>query len=127
MRATYHIAVLALLGATTVGGIGGGEARSEAAAMAATASPTPTAGSQLISTSLTAPLSIGTAGGGEAGSTQQAVDTEPRATVLAPRNATPKRWVQNFKTTELFDGADATARSLGTAAQFSTFELLEDA
>ena len=125
MRATYHIAVLALLGATTVGGFGGGEARSEVAAAAAP-SATPTAQSQLISTSLTAPLSIGAATGGDAGTVQQAAAAEPPPTVLAPRAATPARWVQNFEVTELFDGPDGNARGLGTASQFSTFELLED-
>lgn len=124
MRATYHLAVLALLGATTFGGLDVG--RSETAAAAAP-SPTPTIQSQLISTSLTAPLSIGSAGGGETGTVQQAV-AQVAATdaPAAPASSAPARWVQNFKSTELFDGPDGNARSLGTAAQFSTFELIDD-
>ena len=46
------------------------------------------------------------------------------AAPLAPPG--PRRWVQNFKPTELFDGPNPGARGLDTAAQFSTFELLED-
>ena len=123
MRATYHIAVLALLGATTVGGIDSGEARSEPVAAA---SPTPTAQSQLITASLTAPLSIGSAVGSDAGTVQQAVATEPPAPIAGVETARAARWVQNFKTTELFDGPDAKARSLGTAVQFSTCELIDE-
>lgn len=126
MRATYHLAVLALLGATTFGGLDVGRPD---AASAAAPSPTPTAQSQLISTSLTAPLSIGSAGGGQAVTVQQAV-TQVAATdgadAPAPVSPAPARWVQNFKSTELFDGPDRNARSLGTAAQFSTFELVDD-
>jgi hypothetical protein len=122
MRATYHLAVLALLVATTVGGFG---SQSESrAATAASAAPSPTPAGAVIAPSLTSPLSLGGASGGDTQAAQAAGQAAPEASVARPMPT--RRWVQNFRPTELFDGPAATARSLGTAAQFSTFELVED-
>jgi len=48
------------------------------------------------------------------------------AQIEAAAPAEPARqWVQNFRPTEIFDGPGTQAKSLGTVAQFSTYQLVE--
>lgn len=124
MRATYHVAVLALVGATTIAPFGG-DGRSHAAAVAAaTASPAPAQG-QIFSPTLSTPFSPAPTTGGAPPVARPAGTTTAAAAPIAVA-AGPRRWVQNFKPTELYDGPDSAARGIGTASQFSTFELVED-
>jgi hypothetical protein len=140
MRVTHHLAVLGLLGVMTLSGIG---ARwvddppplvptvmaAQPAAPALAASPAP-----LISAPSSNVVGSLTADGGTSVQPALAAPASPTPTAGAPLSAVripqlppepERRWVQNFRTTELFDGPDADATSLGPFSQFTTLELVE--
>lgn len=125
MRVTHHLAVLGLLGVMTLSGVGARWVDAPIPVVMAAPSPSP-----VISASSSTMMSSMTASGGASAppalsasptpSAPVAAATVPQAPVLPDR-----QWVQNFRTTELFDGPDASAASLGPFSQFTTLELLE--
>jgi D-alanyl-D-alanine carboxypeptidase len=126
MRATFHLALLLLLGAMTLTNLGarwGGEPASPAlAAPVAAATPAAPAGS-IVSSLTNPPTASGLIVGAAAETNPNPEPQAPPAVVLPPRPT--RQWIQNFRPTELFDGPGPDAASLGTASQFRTFELLE--
>jgi hypothetical protein len=123
MRVTHHLAVLGLLGITTLSGVGARWVDEPISVVMAAPSPVPVIGAPTSSTLST----LGASGGV---GTPPAVSASPSPQVAAGSPPllpveTARRWVQNFRTTELFDGPDANATSLGPFSQFTTLELLE--
>jgi hypothetical protein len=124
MRVTHHLAVLGLLGAMTLSGLG---ARWDPAATPiAMAAPSPVPVVSASAASVAASLA---ASGGSSGSLQAPGSPSGDGAGVAAAPAVPPepvhQWVQNFRATELYEGPDPSAASLGTAAQFTTFELVE--
>jgi hypothetical protein len=129
MRVTHHLAVLGLLGAMTLSGLGVRWDEQSTPVVMAAPSPTAVEGPALY---IAAPnvVSAASASGGSGGQ-PFAVAPSPTpassnvAVVPLPAPESARTWVQNFKATDLFDGPDLQAASLGSAPQFSTFELVE--
>jgi D-alanyl-D-alanine carboxypeptidase len=132
MRVTHHLAVLALLAVMTLSGLGAGWEKSTPVVLAA-ASPAPVVNTlkpsvvqatppAIVNSLSTSPSSIGD-------SRQVAptpTSTAPIAVSAQSAPAQPARsWVQNFRAVDLFDGPEPQATRIGTASQFSTFELVE--
>jgi hypothetical protein len=132
MRVTHHLAVLALLAVMTLSGLGAGWEKSTPVVLAA-ASPAPVVNTlkpsvvqatppAIVNSLSTSPSSIGD-------SRQVAptpTSTAPIAVSAQSAPAQPARsWVQNFRSADLFDGPGPQATRIGTASQFSTFELVE--
>lgn len=127
MRVTHHLAVLTLLGVTTLSGVGGRWSSADPGVALAAPSPVPIeapSGGSAASSGGSIVSSL-TNGGGIGLPTLAAPSqsTTPAAALAPPER--PRQWVQNFKPTELFAGPDQQAVSLGVAPQFSTFELVE--
>ena len=133
MRVTHHLAVLALLAVMTVSGLGARWNELSTPVVLAAASPAPLLNSSapgivnstapsIVNSLSTAPSSAGISNQTPAMSTPAAV-----AAASAPISPaqTARTWVQNFKATDLFDGPGPQANRIGTAAQFTTFELVE--
>ncbi|MGE3908189.1 MAG: D-alanyl-D-alanine carboxypeptidase family protein [Chloroflexota bacterium] len=127
MRVTHHLAVLGLLGAMTLSGIGARWVDEPTAVVMAAPSPSP-----VVSASSTNIVSSLTASGGTGGGTLPFVMGSPAPTGVVstvpplPSLAEPARqWIQNFRATELFDGPGPSATSLGMLPQFTTLELVE--
>lgn len=121
MRATYHFAMLILLGVMTLGGVGARwEAEATPAVLAAAATAVPTQVPDPVISTLaneTKPSTI------VAPTTAIPTPTAPGISAAPPAPAA--QWVQNFKPTELFAGPDAGATSLGMAPQFRTFQVVD--
>ncbi|MBA2450833.1 MAG: D-alanyl-D-alanine carboxypeptidase [Chloroflexi bacterium] len=122
MRATFHLGVLVLLGVMTLGGLGakiGWEAvRAESSIPDVGAAPKAAAAGG-------GPAPSGPArpaGGPAIESTRAQVLPAP---ALAPAKRPPRRWVQNFRPSELFAGPERGAARLGAVGQFTTYELVE--
>jgi len=122
MRATFHLSVLVLLAVMTLGGLGakiGWEAvRAESSIPDVGAGPKVAAASGGPSPS--GPARVAT--GPPIESSQAQV---PSAPVAAPAKRPSRRWVQNFKPSELFAGPERGAASLGAIGQFATYELVD--
>src|SRR5262245_10670407 len=118
MRVTHHLAVLGLLGAMTLTGVGARWDDSATTVVLAAPSPAPVIGAggsgTLSPFTVNQPVPVS--------ATPTAQPTSLAVTPPAPTNRT---WVQNFKATDLFDGPGPQAVRLRSAAQFSTFELVE--
>ena len=119
MRATYHLAVLVLLAVMTLGGVGARwnpDVRPAVAGRPATVSssiPTLLAGTGMLAA-------------GQPAVNQATAPEQPALPAVGdPPKAPPPRWVQNFRATELFAGPEPNAASLGPAAQFTTFQLVD--
>jgi D-alanyl-D-alanine carboxypeptidase len=119
MRVTHHLAVLGLLGAMTLTGVGARWGESTTTVVLAAPSPVPVIGSGGSGT--LSPFTVGQP------VPLSATPTAPPTVVgVAPSAQQANRtWVQNFKATDLFDGPGPQAVRLRSAAQFSTFELVE--
>jgi hypothetical protein len=119
MRVTHHLAVLGLLGAMTLTNLGARwEETTTTVVVAAAPSPAPVFGG---SGGLGAPFTSVSAAPAAAPSPTVAV-----AAAAVAKPPTPTRnWVQNFRVSDLYDGPGPEAARLGSAAQFSTFELVE--
>jgi D-alanyl-D-alanine carboxypeptidase len=132
MRVTHHLAVLALLAVMTLSGLGAGWEKSTPVVLAA-ASPAPVVNTlkpsvvqatppAIVNSLSTTPSSIGPS---------RQVAPTPMATApiaVSAQSAPPqpaRSWVQNFRSADLFDGPGPQATRIGTASQFSTFELVE--
>jgi D-alanyl-D-alanine carboxypeptidase len=119
MRVTHHLAVLGLLGAMTLTGVGARWDDSATTVVLAAPSPAPVIGAggsgTLSPFTVSQPVPIS--------ASPTALPT-PVAAALPPALSN-RTWVQNFKSTDLFDGPGPQAVRLRSAAQFSTFELLE--
>ncbi len=121
MRATYHFAMLILLGVMTLSGVGARwQPTSTPPVLAAGPTVVPARAPETVISTLanqSAPSNI---------VVPATVSPTPTLPAIAAAPASPPtRWVQNFRPTELFDGPGASAASLGTAAQFRTFQLVE--
>jgi hypothetical protein len=133
MRVTHHLAVLALLAVMTLSGLGSRWNESTSVVLAAATTPVPAvapsapgivspAAPAVVNSLSTSPAPRGTTNQ-EAGS-----PTPARTLAASPPIALPqvtRTWVQNFKATDLYDGPGPEANTLGSAPQFSTFELVE--
>ena len=120
MRATHHLAILLLLAAMTLGGVGA-RWHLEARAVASSASP------GLAPSSVPSVLAGTGVPTGMVAAVNPAPAPEPQvppAIAEAPKPPPPS-WVQNFRVTELFAGPEPNAARLGPAAQFSSFRLIE--
>src|SRR5581483_6557254 len=135
MRATYHVAMLILLGVMTLSGVGARwqpDPTPPVLAAAATSVPLPTP-STVISSLTNQPAltnQIPPASSGPSTSAPAPAAAPPTSVAAAPGVPAPPgmpaaRWVQNFKATELFDGPGTGAASLGMAPQFRTFRVVE--
>ncbi|MCC6179980.1 MAG: D-alanyl-D-alanine carboxypeptidase [Chloroflexi bacterium] len=132
MRTTNHLAVLLLLGATTLSGVGARWSVADAAASRPTPSPSPAVGTSLGSggfmDAIAAPAPPAVRQSGPTNGT-----TPPTPTVsaqvarawVAPQPPPERQWVQNFRPTEAFDGSGPSATSLGQLAQWTTLALVE--
>jgi hypothetical protein len=126
MRATYHVAMLILLAGMTLSGVGARwqpELAPAVLAASATAVPTHTPESvvsalanQTTPSNIVAPAAVVP--------TAAAPAAAPSTIAAAPPKPAAQ-WVENFKATELYDGPGGGAASLGTAAQFRTFQIVE--
>lgn len=127
MRLTHHLAVLGLLGTMTLSSLGARWGEPTASVALAAPSPTPIIFGVTQSSVVTAPgvVQSMTQSGGTGGAPVVAAPSPTAAAAAAPEIT--HNWVQNFRPTEIFDGPDGQARSLGTVAQFTTFDLLEQA
>jgi hypothetical protein len=133
MRVTHHLAVLALLAVMTLSGLGIGWRESTTPVVLAAASPAPVVNTfspsivqatppAIVNSLSTTPSSIGPS--------RQVAPTPPATAPIAvsAQSAPPqaaRSWVQNFRSADLFDGPGPQASRIGTASQFSTFELVE--
>ncbi len=126
MRVTHHLAVLGLIGGLILSGLGARWNDTSTPVVMAAPSPSPVV---VPAISIVAPNVVSaTAAGGVGGQPIAAAPSPTLSSVAAvppPAPRPARNWVQNFKPTELYDGPDAQAASLGTASQFSTFELVE--
>ncbi len=131
-RATYHLGVLGLVGAMTLGGLG---ARWNPDALRSGGSSNGASSTARLNVPAVSPVAAASTDVGV--SQPSANDRWASATTgsqqapligpsrpLQPRRV-PARWVQNFRPTELFVAPESGAGSLGQAAQFTTFQLLE--
>jgi hypothetical protein len=128
MRLTHHLAVLGLLGVMTLTGLGARWGDPAASVAMAAPSPTPIIFGVTQSSVVTAApgvVSSMTQSGGTGAAPVVAAPSPTAAVAAAPAPDVKHSWVQNFRPTEIFDGPDAQARSLGTIPQFTTFDLLE--
>jgi len=122
MRATYHFAVLILLGVMTLSGVGARwQVETVSSAMAA---PAVTPASSKPAETIVSSLANQVDPAGIVVSATATPTLAAPASVAAPPKPEP-RWVQNFRATDLFDGPGRDAATLGTAAQFRTFQLVE--
>jgi hypothetical protein len=119
MRAARHLSILILLGIVTVGGVG---ARwdPEATPPSVLAQAAPGLAGGLVAQPSVA---VAVAAAAAAPAEQQPPLVSPAAPSVVPTPA--RRWVQNFRPTPLFAGPEPSAATLGQAAQFGTYEVVE--
>ena len=124
MRVTHHLAVLALLAVMTLSGLG---ARWYEPTMSVVLAASPVPVLNAAAPGIVNSLSTSPASGGV--SNQVVTTTAPAASAVATGPSSPaqttRNWVQNFKSTDLYDGPGPEANRIGSAPQFSTFEVVE--
>jgi hypothetical protein len=133
MRVTHHLAVLALLAVMTLSGLGSSGNESTSVVLAASTTPVPVvapsapgivgpAAPAVVNSLSTSPAPVRTFNQTATGPTP--ASARSASPPIAPPQVT-RSWVQNFKSTDLYDGPGPEANKLGSAPQFSTFELVE--
>jgi hypothetical protein len=133
MRVTHHLAVLALLAVMSLSGLGSRWNESPSVVLAAATTPVPVvapsapgivvpAAPAVVNSLSTSPASVGT-------TNQTAGSPTPAGALSASAPPSPpqvtRTWVQNFRSIDLYDGPNPEANKIGSAPQFSTFELVE--
>ena len=117
-RAPYHLGLLVVLGLLLGAALAQcGQQSSRGSASTAGASQTPSGAAPALgssgATNPARPAPVLAAA--------QSSDQQPRL----PPKPTAARWVQNFRSTELFAGPGTDAASLGVVTQFNTYQLVE--
>jgi len=131
MRVTHHLAVLALLAAMTLSGLGARWGEPATSVVLAASSPVPIVSAEapgIVNPSAPGIVNSLSTSSSSSGFTNQIVPSAtPAAMGVAPASpAQPARaWVQNFKPTDVFDGPGPEANRLWTAPQFSSFVVVE--
>ena len=133
MRVTHHLAVLALLAVMTLRGLGAGWEESTTSVVLAAASPAPVVNTFAPSVVQATPPAVVNSLSTSPSTIGASRQVAPIPTLTAPiavsaQSAPPeaaRSWVQNFRSADLFDGPGPQANRIGTASQFSTFELVE--
>lgn len=122
MRATYHVALLAVLAAVSVLGltIGWSQLMARGTDARGTLPAEPTGRDPLGSSNESRPVAVASPQ-----ALLRAQSVAPTPTPLPPLPRPEQRWVQNFRPTDLFPAAEGDAQPISRAAQFTTFQLLE--
>jgi hypothetical protein len=121
---THHLAILGLLGMTTLSSLGARWGDPAPSVAHAAPSPVPVVGTTAPGVVTSFATSAAPAGA-SVGALSVPATATPTAQVAVAAPEPTHQWVENFKPTELFDGPGAQAKSLGTVPQFSTFDVVE--
>jgi hypothetical protein len=118
---THHLAILVLLGLTTLSGLGARWGAPTTGVVMAAPSPIPVVGTSAPGVV----TSFATSSGPATSLVVPATSPTPTAQGAVAQPEVTHQWVENFKPTEIFDGPGSGAKSLGMAPQFTTYDVLE--